>query len=631
MGADALRPGSAGRPRRGLRRLGRELGRRLGPLLGRGLAPAAAFVYSPQYRLEVPSVAADPLRGERILSFLGAAGLLGRRRVHLPEPATFQQLRRVHDEGYLDAVGRPGSLVPILGLDLPDPLPDRVLECQRAMAGGTLLAARLALASRGAAVNLGGGLHHAFAGHGERFCLFNDVAVAVAELRARGFAEPVLVVDLDLHDGDGNRAILTGDPLATTFSIHNRTNPEVATGERGIAVELGSGVEDGAYLAAVRERLPPLVAATRPGLAFYLAGCDPAHDDELGDWRISPAGLLERDRFVLGSLLAGERRVPTVVMLAGGYGPGAWRHSARSLSWLLTGRAIEPPSTEELTLARYRAVAAHLAPHELTGDPAHAPGDAAGGGAADDWGLEPEDLAAAGGLRARSRFLGYYSPQGLELTLERAGLLERLRQRGFDPRFEMDLDNPGGETLRLYGDRRRRELLIELRARIDRAAVPGLELLRVEWLLLQNPRAAFTPERPPLPGQRHPGLGILPDVMALLVLACDRLRLDGIVFVPAHYHTAVQGRRLLGFLEPAHEGLMRALAAALAGLPLAEASRAVEEGRVMDAATGRPLAWQPMAMLLPVSPRARERVETEDYERRAAEAAAGWDIKIRPA
>src|SRR4029079_12459288 len=102
-------------------------------------------------------------------------------------------------------------------------------------------------------------------------------------------------------------------------------------------------IEDGAYLAAIRERLPPLLAAVRPGLAFYLAGCDPAHDDALGEWRSTPAGLLERDRFVLDHLLAGERRVPTAVVLAGGYGPGAWRYSARAFAWLLTRRAVRPP------------------------------------------------------------------------------------------------------------------------------------------------------------------------------------------------------------------------------------------------------------------------------------------------
>lgn len=598
--------------------VGRSLRRLVGRLVGRGLAPRAHFVYGPAYRLELPGVAADPQRGERILTFLAAAGLAGGRRVHAPEPASYHQLRRVHDDGYLEALGRPGALVPILGLDLPDPLPDRVLESQRAMTGGTVLATRLALAGRTAAVNLGGGLHHAFAARGERFCLFNDVAVALAQARAEGFAGPVLVVDLDLHDGDGTRSLLAGDPAVATFSIHNRTTPGAASesppGPRHVAVELGGEVEDGAYLAALRERLPPLLAAVRPELAFYLAGSDPALDDEIGDWKITSAGMLARDRFVFECLLGGERRVPTVVLLAGGYGQRAWRYGARSLAWLLTGRAVEPPSTEELTLARYRAVAQRLAPHELTGD---APGRDETA-KADDWGLTAEDFAAAGGMRARSRFLGYYSPQGLELTLERAGLLDHIRQLGFDPRLEVDLDNPGGETLRLYGDRRQSELLIELRARIDRGAVPGLTLLRAEWLLLQNPRAAFTAERPPLPGQRHPGLGLLGDVMALLVIACDRLHLDGVVFVPAHYHVAVQGRRLLRFASPAHEGRFRAVSAALAGLPLAAASAAVEAGRLRDAETGRPLRWEPMPMLIPVSERARAATGGEEYDRLAA-------------
>jgi hypothetical protein len=245
----------------------------------------------------------------------------------------------------------------------------------------------------------------------------------------------------------------------------------------------------------------------------------------------------------------------------------------------------------------------------------------------EDWGLTSEDFAAAGGMRARSRFLGYYSPQGLELTLERAGLLDRIRRLGFDPRLEVELDNPGGETVRLYGDRRRSELLIELRARIDRGAIPGLTLLRAESLLLQNPRAAFTPERPPLPGQRHPGLGLLGDIMALLVLACDRLHLDGVVFVPGHYHVAVQGRRLLRFASPADEGLFRAISAALAGLSLAAASAAVEEGRLRDAATERPLSWEPMPMLIPVSERARAATAGEEYDRLAAEEEKGHRIE----
>jgi acetoin utilization deacetylase AcuC-like enzyme len=608
---------TAARRRSGLvRRAAQRLG-----LRRRGGRPLE-LVYSRAYQLELPGTATDPLRGERILGFLLAQGLARPRRVHAPEPATYRQLSRVHAAAYLEALAQPGALLSILGLDLPDPLPDRVLAAQRAMAGGTALAVRLALERGGTAVNLGGGLHHAYRDRGERFCAVNDVAVAIAEARERGFAAPVLVVDLDLHDGDGTRTIFAGDPSIHLLSIHNLTTAPVA--DNATAVELGGEVEDAAYLAAIDACLPDLVARVRPGLAVYVAGCDPAADDALGNWRITPAGMLERDRRVmaaLGNVLAGGAgQVPLAIVLAGGYGGRAWTYTARFLAWLRSGRVVEPPSAAELTLDHFRSAAALLSPRELTGE---GPGD-------DDFVLTAEDLAAAGGIPARSRFLGYYSRQGLELALDRSGLPERVRARGF-PRLALDLelDNPLGETLRLRAPGLA-EPLIELRARRDRAAVPGLELLRIEWLLLQNPRAHFTAERPPLPGQRYPGLGLLQEVMALMVLACERLHLDGVLFVPGHYHTAAQGKRLLRFLSPVAEGRFRALQTVLAGLPLPEAAAAVEEGRVIDETTGRPFRWEPTPLLLPVSAAAKERVTGVPYDEAAGAAQAAAVLRLRP-
>jgi hypothetical protein len=481
------------------------------------------------------------------------------------------------------------------------------------MVGGTLAALRLALASRQTAVSLGGGLHHAFAAKGERFCVYNDVATAVADLRAHGNQARVLVVDLDLHDGDGTRSIFAADPSVHTFSIHNYTSTDVQAGE-ATAIELGSGVEDGVYLEAVRTALPPVVERFAPEIVFYLAGSDPAADDQIGDWKISAGAMLERDRFVLSCLRPGPRKLPLVIVLAGGYGLNAWRYNARFLSALLNhGRPIEPPSTEELVLSRYRSLAREIQEHELTGEPRR-----------DDWGLTAEDLAGAlGGPRPPRRLLGFYSAQGLELTLERTGLLERVRNLGFlHPTLELELDNPAGDTVRLYGDRRRRELLIETRLGIDRRTLPGLAMLRIEWLLLQNPRGRFTAERPPLPGQSHPGLGMLQDLIALFVLACDRLQLDGLLFVPSHYHIAVHGRKTMRFLDPIDEGLYRALEAALRGLSLAAAAEAVAAGRVVDGATGQLFAWRPAAMVFPVSERLREQVMGEEYER-LAEGEAG--------
>ncbi|HJX29171.1 MAG TPA: histone deacetylase [Thermoanaerobaculia bacterium] len=602
--------------RRGKRRVDRLLGRR-GPDL----------VYSRRYQLDLPGGVIDPLRGERILSFLDAAGLLSDRALHVASPASFRHLRRVHADEYLDALQRPDALTSILGLTVSDEQAERILEAQRTMVGGTLLATALALGSKGVAVNLGGGLHHAFAAKGERFCAFNDTAVAILELRARGFTGRVLVIDLDLHDGDGTQSIFADDPTVHTFSVHNLSTPD----ERGrsavaaTSIELPGEVTDAVYLGTLRQRLPEVCLAVRPELVFYLAGCDPAADDQIGNWKISPEALLERDLFVTGLVRSsggtGQRKPPLVVLLAGGYGRNAWRYGARYLSALLRhGRPLELPDFEESTLLRYRRVARELSPQELSGD-----------GPSDDWGLTAEDLMPmAAGLRP-TRFLGFYTRQGLELVLERSGVLDRLRNRGFaEPTVEMELGNPAGDTVRLYGDPAQRELLIEVRVRVDRREMQGMALLRIEWLLLQNPRAAFLPDRPRLPGQQHPGMGLLPDMMALLVLACDRLQLDGVLFVPAHFHTASQGRKILRFVHPEDEGFIRALERAFAGMPLAAASHAVAGQRVVDARTGEALRWHPMPMVVPVSEQLREKLGDEEYRKAIEEAAAGYEFRLLP-
>jgi acetoin utilization deacetylase AcuC-like enzyme len=611
------------RLRRGRRRLG-------GWLRG----PSLELVYSERYQLDLPGN--DALRGERILSALDSAGLLHPRAVHRAELAPFRELRRVHTDAYLDSLSRPDGLLEVFGLELPEYAVERAMAGQRAMVGGTALASHLALSSGRLAANLGGGLHHAFAGKGERFCIFNDVAVAIAGLRAEGFAEPILVVDLDLHDDDGTRSIFAGDRSVHTFSVHNRTTTEIR-GETATVVELGANVDDATYLETIGRRLPPAFAAAQPALVFYLAGCDPAADDAIGDWRISPAGMLRRDRLVIALARRRERRVPVVILLAGGYGQHAWRYTARFFSSLRPGgQAIEPPTTAEVTLTRYRRLAGEppagepFAPADRRmhrGKDRRAPvrrknrsppGDAL-------WELSVEDLLPnLGGPQRPRRLLGACSRQQLELMLERTGLLERLRQLGFPrPVLEFDLEHAGGETVRvLAGPDDRDELLAELRLRIDRRSAPGLAMLRIEWLLLQNPREPFTPARPRLLGQEHPGLGMLRDVIALLVVACERLQLDGVLWVPAHFHTAAQGRRAGSFLDPEDEGTFRALERAVAGLPLPVAAFAVEQGRVIDDATGAPFVWRPMPVVVPVSDRLRQQLAGEEHQRLAAAAAA---------
>ena len=586
------------------------------------LAGDLDLVWDPGYELPISGLAADPQRAKLIVSYLLAEGMAEESRIHRPQPVSYRLLRHVHDDDYLDSLRDPAALLPIIGVPVSGLELDAVLRLQRLAAGGTLLACQLATSRRGIAVNLSGGFHHAHRAKGAGFCVFNDVAVAVAELRAGGFGGRILIVDLDLHDGDGTRSLFARDPTVYTFTIHNRDwGPKAAIAATVIA--LGDDVDDELYVGTLRRRLPPVWQSFEPELVIYVAGADPAADDVLGNWRISPAGMLARDRFVLETARRHPAPLPVVIILGGGYGPSAWRHTARTLAWIATGRAIEPPSTEEMTIRQYREVARLFPRSALTGE---------GDPAADDWGLSDADLLGGGlhGMVEDNRLLGFYTPQGVEFALERTGFLDRLRRLGFpEPFVDVDLDNRAGQTLRVFADASRDELLCELRCRRDRQAVPGLELLALEWLLLQNPRGRFSAEVPPLPGQKHPGLGVLNDAIALMVLVCERLGLDGVSFVPSHYHLASKGRRFLRFADPRHEAELRALDTALRGLPLAEATRRVNAGEVAHRASGEAYHWHPMLMVLPVSLRLRERLDSDDYWQRERAAEGDFDFAVK--
>lgn len=556
----------------------------------------AVFVYGHGYQHELPGVPLDGLRGERILAALAREGLVGREAVMRPGLCSLAQLERVHDREYLERLHDAAVMEATFGLTLSPDLTERIVELQRFMTGGTIAAARAAWRQHKLAVNLGGGLHHAHRDRGRGFCLINDVATAIAELRSGEMSEPIAVIDLDIHDGDGTRSLFADDPSVHTFSIHNEHwGPTEAVSSTAIA--LGAGVGDLEYLAALREHLPSMLDTHRPRLVFLLAGCDPADDDTLGNWHISDAGMLARDRYVIEQLHA--RGVRSIVwLLAGGYGSDAWRHSARSLISVLGGpREPSLPSTESLTLTRYRHLAQIIDPRELSG---LAPGELV---------FDESDLFGASPHAAHvgARVLGYYTKTGLEFALERYGLLPRLRTLGFEPHVEIDCDGETGDTVRVFGEHDH-ELLIEVRVARDRQTIPGQELLRIEWMLLQNPRASWVAGRAPLPGQRHPGLRLFEEVALLMLIVCERLSLAGIVVVPSHYHVAARWHGRMRFLDPAVEGRFRALERVLEPLSLAEASMAVELGRVREVGSSA-RAYTPAPLILPSSEQLRLRFD----------------------
>ncbi len=255
-----------------------------------------------------------------------------------PEPASFEVVSRAHHPDYVRAVfdcDLPREAERRIGL----PITPSVVMRSRAATAGTLLTARLAL-ERGLACNTAGGSHHAAGAHGAGFCVFNDVAVAAANLLAEGAVSRVLVVDLDVHQGDGTAEIFAGDERVFTLSVHAAKNFPARKVAGDLDLELADGVEDAAYLAAVAGVLPEALERVRPELVFYNAGVDPHRDDKLGRLALSDEGLAARDRYVLAQCR--ERGLPVAGVIGGGYSDDldalARRHATlHRAAWTIIG------------------------------------------------------------------------------------------------------------------------------------------------------------------------------------------------------------------------------------------------------------------------------------------------------
>ena len=576
-------------------------------------------VHHPGYRSPERGLV-DPERASHILEYLLREGAIDGRRIHRPAPAPISALARVHSVAYLQSLDDEGLVARVFGLERLEAGADAVVAHQRLMVGGTLTATRLALAGSAharreplVAVNLGGGFHHAFADHGEGFCIFNDVAIAICDARARGFSGRVLVVDVDLHPGNGTRAILGDDSEVFTFSLHATEWDPAPERVRDLSIALGADIRDRDYLAALDEGLDQVLAQWKPDLVFYVAGVDLAHDDTLGNYRLSHDSIFARDRLVVERVA----RSPVVWLLAGGYGAEAWRHSARSLSYVGGGPPDAIPSQTELGLRRFRRIARRLSEDDLT-EPHE--GDVV---------LSFEDLLMDREQRRRpTRLLGYYSRYGIEVALQHYGVIAKLRDRGYpEVRLELDLGHDSGELMRIRSADADQLLLIELIVKEEQSWKP-FRLLWVEWLLLQHPRATATADRGLLPGQEHPGLGLLHEIIGMLVMACERLGFDGVAFAPSAYHIAAIARAHAVFLEPEREGLLRALEAVIGRLPLGSATVLLGDGRVVDDRSGTSVAWDPGPMVIPFSERLHRHLDATDYRQAVARTAEAFQFRI---
>ena len=242
-------------------------------------------------------------------------GILRQAELRVPEPATDEQLERVHTRDYVQRVVA-GELSAMEQRRIGFPWSAQMVERSRRSVGGTVAAVRQAMRD-GFSVNLAGGTHHAFADRGEGFCVFNDAAVAARDAQAAGLARRIAIVDCDVHHGNGTAHIFRDDPTVFTFSIHGERNWPFEKPASDLDVPLDDGCDDATYLPALAAGLAEVLGRFEPDAAIYLAGADPYEGDRYGRLALTKEGLAQRDRLVLGELHG--RGIPVAIAMSGGY------------------------------------------------------------------------------------------------------------------------------------------------------------------------------------------------------------------------------------------------------------------------------------------------------------------------
>jgi len=271
--------------------------------------------YHDQFVLPLPEGHRFPMSKYALLRQAVADQLAGIVQLCAGPPATDQELLRAHTPDYLAKV-KDGTLSVREQRRIGFPWSPQMVERSRRSVGSTIAAARCAL-DEGAAVNLAGGTHHAGPDWGQGYCVFNDAAVAARAMQAEGRARRMIIVDCDVHQGNGTAAVFHDDPTVFTFSIHGARNFPFHKWPGDLDIGLEDETGDDAYLEALSPALQYALAHARPDLAIYLSGADPYEHDTLGRLSLSKAGLLRRDELVLAACR--EAGLPVAVAMAGGY------------------------------------------------------------------------------------------------------------------------------------------------------------------------------------------------------------------------------------------------------------------------------------------------------------------------
>ena len=288
-----------------------------------------AIVYSENYQVNMDgfeNLHLHPQRYEEIYSELQREGLLRPADVFVPNPLTREQILTVHTEEFLKSLGLPAMVaqyveLPVLSTVSAELIDTALLNAFRWASGGTLEAGRLAL-KYGIAINIAGGYHHAKPNAGEGFCIYNDLAIAIRSLQNAGLVRSVLVVDLDVHQGNGTVLCFEGNDEVFTFSMHEQDIYPIPKERSDLDVALAGGTGDAEYLELLLEHLPNVIAKSQPQIVFFQAGADVLKGDPLANLQVTDQGLVQRDAIVIDQ--CARQGIPVVMTLGGGYRSDVW-------------------------------------------------------------------------------------------------------------------------------------------------------------------------------------------------------------------------------------------------------------------------------------------------------------------
>jgi len=558
--------------------------------------------YAPEYRPPLTATTHtsgfEPRRADLALWYLLDAGLLDADDLHTPRAVTWADVGRVHSPALIEELTHPERLAAIYHAQ-PEEMPvDEMLRTLRLATGGTLAAARYAMEHGGPTLNLLGGFHHAGPDVAGGLCAINDVAIAVQVLRAQGFEGQVVVLDLDAHPPDGTADCIGADERVFIGSLSGSDWGAVHHADETL---LPPGTDDDGYLEALGSLLRRTPDAD---LAIVLAGGDVLGSDPLGTLGLTLAGAARRDELVAEHLGGG----PSVWLPAGGYTTDAWRALAGTAAVLALGSAHCIPDEADPLARRYAWIARHL--------------EGLDGSTDDDAWFTEEDVAemfGAPGASGEMRLLGYYTASGIEVALSRYGILDHVRRLGYaDPYVELGRD-PAGDIYRVRGHAEGEDHVL-FESSLSKERFGDDLVLYVNWLSMRHPLAHFSVDRPRLPGQDVPGLGMAREAAVLLQTVAARLGLAAVAFRPASYHVAYACRRGFSFADPDRQGRFLALQDALGDRPLLDATRLVDQGHI--ALDGAPYVWEADLMARWLKP--HERIDEARVQ--AARAAATFDV-----